>query len=153
MEDKSSHLLQHQHTCCCLFGPSLPIVLWTDSFICGFLLIFLQKGPSYFHPSIPERKRYLCTLNLSWSGCFYLESKLAKRKWRKGKNKHNTEVAVGDCLCLNMAYEKKDFVNSTSVQNRMLSEASCLLSQGCQHLTLNVIRETQIKGKCGAGRT
>lgn len=61
-------------------------------------------------------------------------------------------MAVGDCLCLNMGSKKKDFVNSVSARNRMLSEVSCLLSQGCQYLTLNVIREAQIKGKCKAGR-
>lgn len=95
MEDKSSCLLQHQHTCCCLFGPSLPIVLRADSFIWGFLLIFfLQKGSSYFHPSVAESKRYLCTLNLSWSGCFYLESKLARRRWRKG-SKHQYRNGFG----------------------------------------------------------
>lgn len=59
-------------------------------------------------------------------------------------------MAVGDCLCLNMVSEKKDFVNSISAQNDVIS--SCLFSPGCQYLTLNVIREIQIKWKCRAGR-
>lgn len=47
--------------------------------------------------------------------------------------------------CLNIISKKKDFVNSIGVQTRMLSDVSCLLSQGCQYQTSSAIIEAQIK--------
>lgn len=61
----------------------------------------------------------------------------------KGRVNTSAELVVDDCL-FKHGFQEKGFVNSIGVQTRMLSDVSCLLSQGCQYLTSNVVREAQI---------
>ena len=53
---------------------------------------------------------------------------------------------MGDCLCLNMASENKDFVNSVSAQNRMLSQVVCSVRG------VNTCKCYQRDTKCRVGR-